>query len=67
MINGADVVWKKSRRSGSASDNCVEVARFNDGSIAIRDSKDRSGPVLRFSTTAWRQFLDDLRAPEMGK
>jgi hypothetical protein len=66
MTNEADAVWKKARRSGSASDNCVEIAHIDDGLIAIRDSKDRNGPSLRFSSTAWREFLDDLREAELG-
>ncbi len=37
--------WRKSRRSGGG-DNCVEVAFASDGSVGVRDSKDRTGPVL---------------------
>jgi len=66
MIDEAGAIWKKSRRSGSASDNCVEVAHMEDGSIAVRDSKDHSGPILRFDSAAWRQFLDGLSNTELG-
>lgn len=47
--------WQKSTRSG-AGNACVEVAVLADGSRAIRDSKNRSGPVLRLNPTAWTAF-----------
>jgi hypothetical protein len=50
--------WRTSTRS-SGNGNCVEVAAA-DGQVAVRDSKDRSGPVLAFPPTAWRAFVRDL-------
>ncbi|WP_410821312.1 DUF397 domain-containing protein [Micromonospora sp. 050-3] len=47
--------WRTSTRS-SGNGNCVEVATV-DGQVAVRDSKDRSGPVLAFGATAWRAFV----------
>ena len=47
--------WRKSSRSG-AGNACVEVAALADGGRAIRDSKDRSGPVLRLNPPAWIAF-----------
>jgi hypothetical protein len=38
--------WHKSSRSGA--NGCVEVAHGND-QIAVRDSKDPSGPILLFA------------------
>ena len=29
--------------------------------VLVRDTKDRSGPVLRFSPAAWRRFADQVR------
>lgn len=57
--------WRKS--SLSAENNCVEVA-FLDGArrVAVRDSKDRQGPVLVFTETEWREFLDRVRRNEAG-
>lgn len=40
---------------------CVEVA-FTGGGVAVRDSKNRSGPVLWFSPSEWRAFLIGMRA-----
>ncbi len=51
--------WQKSSYS-SAQGNCVEVARLPDGA-AVRDSKDRSGSVLRFSAEAWQAFLSAVK------
>jgi hypothetical protein len=52
-------MWKKSSYS-SAQGNCVEVATLRDGA-AVRDSKDPSGPVLRFSADVWRQFIAEAK------
>ena len=51
-------VWRKSSLSGT--NGCIEVAFFGDG-VAIRDSKDRSGPMLTFSPTEWEAFLAGVR------
>jgi hypothetical protein len=29
--------------------------------ILVRDAKDRSGPVLRFSPAAWRKFANQVK------
>jgi hypothetical protein len=49
-----DVEWTKSARSGD--NGCVEVA-FVDDRIAVRDSKDRNGPVLMFTAHEWDAFI----------
>lgn len=51
--------WFKSSYT-SGQGNCVEVARLPDGA-ALRDSKNRSGPVLRFSAEAWQAFLSAVK------
>jgi transcriptional regulator with XRE-family HTH domain len=40
--------------------NCAEVALVA-GTVAIRDSKDPRGPVLRYSPDSWRSFLCEAR------
>ena len=46
--------WRKSRQSKSG--NCVEVA----SGVAVRDTQDREGPVLKFSAAVWRAFTAAL-------
>ncbi|MEW2381669.1 DUF397 domain-containing protein [Micromonospora sp. NPDC047707] len=52
-----DVPWRKSTRSQTS--NCVEVAPLPTGpaAVALRDSKDRGGPVLLFDRAGWVGFL----------
>lgn len=52
-LNGAR--WRKSSHS-SGNGACVEVAETG-GIIAVRDSKDPGGPVLRFRPDEWASFL----------
>ena len=54
-IDTDDPRWRTSSFS-SSSGACVEVAILAE-SVLVRDSKDRAGPVLRFSLPAWRTFL----------
>lgn len=42
-------VWRKSSRSGDSGGQCVEVAANLPGVVAVRDSKDPSGPKLLFT------------------
>lgn len=51
-----DLRWRKASASGGGTGNCVEVAALTAG-FAVRDSKDPSGPTLRFSTTDWAAFV----------
>jgi len=53
--------WRKATYSG-AQDSCVEVGHAGLELVAVRDTKDRSGPVLSFGAAAWREFTDGLKA-----
>ncbi len=55
-IDVSGVIWKKSRRSG-LNGNCVEVAHLPGRGFAVRDSKDRGGPVLVFGGPGWIAFV----------
>ena len=51
--------WRTS--SHSLASNCAEVGQ--DGTIvAVRDTKDRTGPVSRFPAAAWARFTADVKA-----
>lgn len=57
----SSALWRKTSRSGSSGDNCVEVARL-PAVIAVRDSKDLSGPVLTFGRAAFGSLASEIRA-----
>ncbi|MGH3930342.1 MAG: DUF397 domain-containing protein [Pseudonocardiaceae bacterium] len=57
-----DAVWRTSSRS-TADRDCVEVAVV-PGRVGVRDSKERSGPALVLSPSAWRAFVGDLQRGE---
>jgi hypothetical protein len=59
--NTAVLNWRKSTRSEAG--NCVEVASAS-GMVAVRDSKEPWGPVLRYSIQAWYAFLDAAKEGE---
>ncbi|WP_433346042.1 DUF397 domain-containing protein [Micromonospora sp. CA-111912] len=49
--------WRTSTRSSSNGGACVEVADNFPGVVAVRDSKDPTGPALTFAPVAWRAFV----------
>jgi hypothetical protein len=61
MVDLSRAAWRKSTRSGN--NGCVEVA-FVEDQVAVRDSKDRSGPVLVFTTHEWEAFVGGVRTGE---
>jgi hypothetical protein len=54
--------WIKSSFSGDQG-ACVEQ-RAHNGMIEVRDTKDRSGPVLRFTEAEFRAWLQGARSGE---
>ncbi|MEV6125598.1 DUF397 domain-containing protein [Streptomyces violaceusniger] len=48
-------VFRKSSYSNPQLE-CVEVATNVAGTVAVRDSKDPEGPMLRFTPAAWAAF-----------
>lgn len=57
--------WRKSSFSGEGS-ACVEIADLPGGGIAVRDTKDRSGPVLNFTAAEREAFIRGVAAGEFG-
>ena len=57
-----DLEFLASSRSGSS--NCVEVSRMPDGRVAVRDSKNRDGPLLTFTSAQWARFVADIKNKE---
>jgi hypothetical protein len=52
--------WRTSTRSSSNGGACVEVADNLAGVVAVRDSKDQTGPALTFTPDAWRAFVTQV-------
>ncbi|WP_280231501.1 DUF397 domain-containing protein [Nocardia cyriacigeorgica] len=52
--------WFKSSRSVQGKE-CVEVAHLPEAHVAVRDSKNPTGPALIFTPTAWDAFLTRAR------
>jgi hypothetical protein len=58
MVN--NVAWRKSSYSGGSGGNCVEAA--NAASVVmVRDTRDRDGQTLAFTTETWEAFTASLR------
>jgi hypothetical protein len=57
------LAWYKSSKSGQDG-SCVEVAEMRDGGRAVRDSKDRSGPILKFTPAEWDAFIGGAKDGE---
>ncbi|WUH23989.1 DUF397 domain-containing protein [Streptomyces sp. NBC_00448] len=53
--------WYKSSYSGAEGNACVEIAALTQN-VGIRDSKDKQGPALLVTPSAWSSFLDLVRS-----
>jgi hypothetical protein len=55
-----EVTWRTSSYTGNGGGNCVEVA---DAArvVLVRDTKDRDGGKLAFTSDAWRAFAEGLK------
>ena len=50
---------KSSRSTGGG--NCVEKGVAEDGTVALRDSKHPTGPVIEMSPLAFTEFLTSVK------
>jgi Domain of unknown function (DUF397) len=56
---------KRTRRKRTRTDSTGRVeVMFVDGRIALRDSTDPDGPVLRFTPAEWEAFVGGVRRGE---
>ena len=61
QLEGA--TWRKSQRSNSQG-ACVELARLDSATVAMRNSRDPQGTALVYSATAVRAMVGALRTGE---
>jgi Domain of unknown function (DUF397) len=62
MADLSQAEWRKS--TYSQNNGCIEVAFVNDR-VAVRNSKDPSGPVLFFRFYEWAAFVRGVRDGEL--
>jgi hypothetical protein len=60
------LAWRKASAS-TTNGNCVELAPLPDGGVAVRDSKDPSGPSLRFTAAEWSAFANGMAVGEFDE
>lgn len=60
-----DATWRKSTRS-STNGSCVEVRRLPTA-VQVRDTKDRTGPVLSFDAGSWQDFIVGVHNGEFNR
>jgi hypothetical protein len=64
MESSIDLRWRKSSFSGNGGGSCVEVGQAADGTILVRDTKDRSRAPHRYTLAEWRAFVAGMRNGE---
>jgi hypothetical protein len=52
--------WRKASYSAGNGGGCVEVGN-STRRVLVRDTQDRTGPVLKFSLDTWRRFADQVK------
>lgn len=55
-MSTTELAWFKSSYSGTAGDDCVEVA-VTEGAVCIRDSKDMTRPHIAVAREGWSRFV----------
>ena len=59
IMEGTGMNWRKSSHSGNGGGDCIEVASTTR--VHVRDSKDKDGVKLGFTTAAWTAFTAQLK------
>lgn len=52
-----EINWRKSSYSSDQGGNCVEIAEVPSSTVAVRDSKNPTGPILTLRPAAFTAFL----------
>jgi hypothetical protein len=59
-MENTNLNWRKATYSSNGGGNCVEVAGRGNR-VLVRDTKDRTSLMLRFTPGAWRRFADQVK------
>jgi Domain of unknown function (DUF397) len=59
-MEDTDLNWRKATYS-NGGENCIEVAD-QANRVHVRDTQDRTGPVLTLTPAAWQAFTGSLKA-----
>jgi hypothetical protein len=51
------LAWRKSTHSSDQGGDCLEIAETPDTTIAVRDSKNPTGPILTIAPAAFATFV----------
>jgi hypothetical protein len=57
--------WRKSTYSNGGGE-CVEVADLDDGTRALRDSKNPDNGMLIFDCKAWASFMAGIKSGQFS-
>ena len=63
LVNSANGTWRRSSYCTAPDSLCIEVSTGRH-EVRLRDSKNRGGPVLRFTHEEWRVFVLGVRNGE---
>jgi uncharacterized protein DUF397 len=63
--NLSRATWRKSSYSNGGGE-CVEVADLENGSRALRDSKNPDDGMLTFDRQAWDSFVTGIKSGQFG-
>jgi hypothetical protein len=61
----ARATWRTATYS-QGNGSCVEVAGLGGGRVAVRDTKDRTGPAIVITAEQWRTFLASTQRRDLA-
>ncbi|MFI7534304.1 DUF397 domain-containing protein [Streptosporangium sp. NPDC049376] len=53
--------WRMSGPSGDDGSDCVEAAALPGGHHTLRDTKNRTGPILTLTPVAWTDLVNAVK------
>ena len=59
-MEDTDLKWRTASYSSNGGETCVEAAGDDHG-VYVRDTTDRTGPVLLFTPDSWRRFAAQVK------